>query len=249
MGKSLFCKLSEAHPNAISALQCQYRMCAGIMDLSNTLIYGNRLRCGSSEIANAQLNLSFVNPIDPWLQEILDPKKPVIFINTDSLSAFESRHDKIVNNPTEAYIVSKVTRELLDRGVLAKEIGIITPYNSQADLIQRVFDSGVEIHTVDRYQGRDKDCIILSFVRSNEFSRINASSLLGDWHRINVALTRAKKKLIMVGSCRTLSKVPLLNLLLEKVTESGHIFNLSGKDVQPLMELKKCSSMIQKLNF
>lgn len=46
----------------------------------------------------------------------------------------------------------KVTRELLDRGVLAKEIGIITPYNSQADLIQRVFGSEVEIHTVDRYQ-------------------------------------------------------------------------------------------------
>lgn len=46
----------------------------------------------------------------------------------------------------------KVTRELLDRGVLAKEIGIITPYNSQADLIQRVFCSEVEIHTVDRYQ-------------------------------------------------------------------------------------------------
>lgn len=45
-------------------------MCAGIMDLSNALIYGNRLRCGSSEIANAQLNLSFVNPIDPWLQEV-----------------------------------------------------------------------------------------------------------------------------------------------------------------------------------
>lgn len=96
MGKSLFCKLSEAHPSAISALQCQvyefrffnifcifytfilsskicflqYRMCAGIMDLSNALIYGNRLCCGSSEIANAQLNLSFVNPIVPWLQEV-----------------------------------------------------------------------------------------------------------------------------------------------------------------------------------
>ncbi|KAK7266872.1 hypothetical protein RIF29_19530 [Crotalaria pallida] len=58
MGVSLFCRLSEAHPQAISALQIQYSMCQSIMDLSNALIYGYRLRCGSSEIADAKLEFS-----------------------------------------------------------------------------------------------------------------------------------------------------------------------------------------------
>jgi DNA replication ATP-dependent helicase Dna2 len=116
----------------------------------------------------------------------------------------------------------------------SKDIGIITPYNSQASLIQHAIPTTpVEIHTIDKYQGRDKDCILVSFVRSREKPRSSASSLLGDWHRINVALTRAKKKLIMVGSQRTLSRVPLLMLLLNKVKEQSGILNLLPGDLKP----------------
>ncbi|CAI0417839.1 unnamed protein product, partial [Linum tenue] len=67
-------------------------------------------------------------------------------------------------------------------------------------------------------------CIIVSFVRSGQYPGSHSSSLLGDWHRINVAITRAKKELIMVGSCRTLLKVPLLKLLVENVEEQAGIF-------------------------
>ncbi|CAI0528567.1 unnamed protein product [Linum tenue] len=88
-----------------------------------------------------------------------------------------------------------------------------------------------------KYQGRDKDCIMVSFVRSAENPRSYSSSLLGDWHRINVAITRAKKKLIMVGSRRTLSKVPLLKLLVEKVEEQSGILNLSSDHIS-LQELE-----------
>lgn len=99
MGISLFCRLSEAHPQAISALQSQvsliselphfpsysdtlgigkllkvlymqYRMCQGIMELSNALIYGDRLRCGSSEIANGKLNFSRLKSCSSWLNEV-----------------------------------------------------------------------------------------------------------------------------------------------------------------------------------
>ncbi|KAL6964899.1 DNA replication ATP-dependent helicase/nuclease jhs1 [Sarracenia purpurea var. burkii] len=69
MGVSLFCRLSEAHPQAISALQSQYRMCASIMDLSNALIYGNRLRCGSIEVENAKLVFTSSKYISSWLKE------------------------------------------------------------------------------------------------------------------------------------------------------------------------------------
>lgn len=133
-----------------------------------------------------------------------------------------------------------VTKKLVERGVEGTDIGIITPYNSQANLIREAVSASVEIHTVDKYQGRDKDCILVSFVRSTETPRSYSSSLLGDWHRINVAITRAKKKLIMVGSCRTLSTVPLLKLLIEKIEEKSGILNISKKDVN-LKQLKRCS--------
>ncbi|PIA50019.1 hypothetical protein AQUCO_01300626v1 [Aquilegia coerulea] len=243
MGTSLFCRLSEAHPQAISALQSQYRMCAGIMELSNALIYGNRLRCGSSEIADAKLKFVSALYNTPWIKEVLNPNRSVVLVNTDMLPALEVREHKTVNNPTEAYIVAEITEELVNKGIVEEEIGIITPYNSQANVIRRVVrTTNVEIHTIDKYQGRDKDCILVSFVRSSENPRSCTSSLLGDWHRINVALTRAKKKLIMVGSCRTLSKVPLLKLLIEKVDEQMGILSISKKDINRF-GLKKCSQI------
>ncbi|THG01570.1 hypothetical protein TEA_023305 [Camellia sinensis var. sinensis] len=218
MGVSLFCRLSEAHPQAISALQNQYRMCASIMDLSNALIYGNRLRCGSSEVENAKLKY------------------------TNMLPALEAKDGKTLNNPVEANIIAEITEELVNKGIEMEDIGIITPYNSQANLIRHDVSSSVEIHTIDKYQGRDKDCILVSFVRSNDSPRNCISSLLGDWHRINVALTRAKKKLIMVGSCKTLSKVPLLKLLIGKVEEQLGILSVSKKDLAQ-RELKRCSQV------
>ncbi|XP_031092095.1 DNA replication ATP-dependent helicase/nuclease JHS1 isoform X1 [Ipomoea triloba] len=242
MAVSLFCRLSEAHPQAISALQSQYRMCKEIMELSNTLIYGNRLRCGSSEVENAKLTYSCSIAGPPWMKEVMNPNKPVIFINTDLLLAFETNDRKSLSNPIEAYIISEVSNKLLNTGISQEDIGIITPYNSQADLIRQAVSTSVEIHTIDKYQGRDKDCILVSFVRSNENPKSSVSTLLGDWHRINVALTRAKKKLIMVGSCATLSKVPLPKLLIETIEQQGGIFSVGKNDIRHCkVGIKRCS--------
>ncbi|XP_024627209.1 DNA replication ATP-dependent helicase/nuclease JHS1 isoform X2 [Medicago truncatula] len=239
MGMSLFCRLSEAHPQAISALQSQ-----GIMDLSNALIYGDRLRCGTSEIANAKLEFSGLNCSLPWLENVLNPRRPVIFIDTDMLPALEERDHKIVNNPIEAHIIAEVAKELVKNGIGGENIGIITPYNSQANLIRHATCiTSLEIHTIDKYQGRDKDCILVSFVRSCENPTSCVASLLGDWHRINVALTRAKRKLIMVGSRKTLLKVPLLKLLIKKVEEQSGILNVSKKDIYSKGELIRCSQI------
>ncbi|KAH1038868.1 hypothetical protein J1N35_040611 [Gossypium stocksii] len=242
MGMSLFCRLSEAHSHAIAPLQSQYRMCKSIMELSNALIYGDRLRCGSPEIANAKLK--FTKPIScsSWLKIVLNPSKPVIFVNTDMLPALEARDQKTVNNPMEAYIVAEITDGLVNNGIEGKDIGIITPYNSQASFIRHACKASVETHTIDRYQGRDKDCILVSFVRSNENPRSCSASLLADWHRINVALTRPKKKLIMVGSWRTLSKVPMLKLLIDTIDEQSGILSLSNDDFNhQTWALQRCS--------
>ncbi|XP_040968451.1 DNA replication ATP-dependent helicase/nuclease JHS1 isoform X1 [Gossypium hirsutum] len=242
MGISLFCRLSEAHSHAIAPLQSQYRMCQSIMELSNALIYGDRLRCGSPEIANAKLK--FTKPIScsSWLKIVLNPSEPVIFVNTDMLPALEARDQKTVNNPMEAYIIAEITDGLVNNGIEGKDIGIITPYNSQASFIRHTCKASVETHTIDRYQGRDKDCILVSFVRSNVNPRSCSASLLADWHRINVALTRPKKKLIMVGSWRTLSKVPMLKLLIDKIDEQSGILSLSNDDFNHrTLALQRCS--------
>ncbi|ONK72257.1 uncharacterized protein A4U43_C04F17470 [Asparagus officinalis] len=248
MSISLFCRLSEAHPQAISALQCQYRMCSAIMELSNTLIYGNRLHCGSSAIANAKLKFSDAASSSLWLKQVLNPDKPVIFINTgQSCRSVACIRGEGAKNCKQSKRSLYCLRELVKRDIPHDEIGIITPYNSQTNLIRHLLDASVEINTIDKYQGRDKDCILLSFVRSSENPGAYNSSLLGDWHRINVSITRAKKKLIMVGSCRTLSKVPLLKLLIDKVDEQGGLFCISNEDVWQVAELKKCSQTTAKL--
>ncbi|XP_030549255.2 DNA replication ATP-dependent helicase/nuclease JHS1 isoform X3 [Rhodamnia argentea] len=241
LGISLFCRLSEVHPQAISTLQSQYRMCQGIMQLANALIYGDRLRCGSSDVANAKLNFA-KKLYTSWLKEVLEPGTPVVFLNTDLLPAFEEKDHKTLKNPIEACIIGKIAEELVESGIEEEDIGIITPYNSQAGLLRdAVCRTSVEIHTIDKYQGRDKDCILVSFVRSNKEGNHCNSSLLGDWHRINVALTRAKKKLIMVGSLGTLSKLPLLKLLIENVDKQSGILSLSKEDFSHTECLKRCS--------
>jgi hypothetical protein len=73
--------------------------------------------------------------------------------------------------------------------------------------------SETETSTVDGFQGRDKDCILISFVRSNE--RYHTGDLLKDWHRVNVAFTRAKKKLLLIGSESTLRVLPLFRILFD----------------------------------
>ncbi|KAE8661669.1 DNA replication helicase dna2 isoform 2 [Hibiscus syriacus] len=163
-------RLSEAHPQAIAPLQSHYRMCQSIMELSNALIYGDRLRCGSPEIANVKLK--FTKPIScsPWLK-------------TAALEARDQRSDGSLYNCRGG---------LVNNGIEGKDIGIITPYNSRANLIRHACKASVETHTIDRYQGRDKDCILVSFVRSTENPRNCTTSLLADWHRINISLTRPK---------------------------------------------------------
>ncbi len=93
---------------------------------------------------------------------------------------------------------------LLGCGLQEQELGILSPYRSQLRLIQQTLGHrpGLDVLTVDKYQGRDKACIVLSFARSNDQER--TGELLKDWRRINVALTRAKHKLVLIGSRRTL---------------------------------------------
>lgn len=133
-------------------------------------------------------------------------------MNTDSCPALEERSiGDIVQNPTEAVLVRQIVTSLIAASVPASSIGVISILRSQLKLITQEIQphvsytdfSALEMHTADKYQGRDKDVIVISLARSNETQSVG--ELLKDWRRINVAFTRAKKKLLIIGSKSTIS--------------------------------------------
>lgn len=224
MDVSLFRRLSEAHPGAIQHLSFQYRMNADIMLLANRLIYGNKLKCGSFQVATNQLPIKIgaydqCDPI-PWPFDVLKNAQGVTFLNTDTMGiASESRAGvssssgrRRMENYVEAVLIAGLIEVMIRGGINTEDIAVISPFHAQVSLIQSQLkllsrDSspsveGVEVSTIDKYQGKDKDVILVSFVRCNPEKRVG--ELLADWRRINVALTRAKQKLLLVGSLSTL---------------------------------------------
>jgi DNA replication ATP-dependent helicase Dna2 len=149
----------------------------------------------------------------------------VIFINTDTIPhSQESSTAETIQNSTECKIVCQILANLLSHGASSKQIGILSFYNSQLQIIKSEipeFCNDLELLTIDKSQGRDKECIIVSFVRSN--TEGNGGNLLQDWRRINVLLTRAKRKLVLVGSKSTLRNVPILDQLLSLLQDQSQI--------------------------
>ena len=106
-------------------------------------------------------------------------------------------------NPLEAALVVRKVTALLAAGVKASDIGVITPYSAQVRFLrEEMKQPDVEINSVDGFQGREKEVIIISLVRSNIEGEIG---FLGDTRRMNVALTRARRKLIVIGDSATIT--------------------------------------------
>lgn len=117
---------------------------------------------------------------------------------------------------------------LCGAGLPASEVGVISPYRAQVALLTRRLAArglgDVETLTIDRAQGRDKTVVVVSLVRNNV--QREAGRLLADWRRINVALTRAKCKLVVVGSAATVQSVPIFQTLVTMASERGWIVHL-----------------------
>ncbi|KAI9456742.1 AAA domain-containing protein [Russula earlei] len=219
---SLFRRLSEAHPHAVVELTQQYRMNADIMLLSNKLVYDDHLSCGNQKVANQSL----IIPNHTFIQDVHVPTLPSVFVNTDDVPARESHVGDLVQNVTEALLVQQFTECLIGSGIGAEQIGVVALYRQQIKLLSYLLRSqpSVEILTADRSQGRDKDCIIMSMVRSNEEGTIG--DLVKDWRRMNVAFTRARSKLVIFGSRSTLTRTPLLESFFKLMESEGWIFRL-----------------------
>ncbi|XP_037603168.1 DNA replication ATP-dependent helicase/nuclease DNA2 [Sebastes umbrosus] len=243
MDESLFKRL-ELHSEAVVQLNVQYRMNRQIMSLSNSLMYEGRLECGSERTATALLTLPFLLSVQSeltshsetpphhdlaWIQAMLLPSNPVCFLDCSMVPALESVEQGGVSNHTEAALIHKLLSLLIKAGCKPSDIGVIAPYRQQLKSISALLQSsaftGVEVNTVDRYQGRDKSLIIFSFVRSTA-EEGNLGELLKDWRRLNVAITRAKHKLLMVGSVTTLRRYAPVEKLLNHLQQENMIIHL-----------------------
>ena len=226
LGTSLFARLCELHPDtAVCELGIQYRMCSDVMLFSNTLVYNNKLRCASEGVALSALAVKRVDENSlKFVKRCLSPASKVVFLDTSSLGerSFECSTSTSISNPLECKIVNILCKQLLEAGVKEKDIGVMTPYNGQIDLLGEQLPQDIELLTADRYQGRDKPCIILSFTRSNKDRKVG--NLLADINRLNVALTRAKSKLIMIGNTDTLRADDLLGSMIDIAQKKSWIY-------------------------
>jgi ATP-dependent RNA/DNA helicase IGHMBP2 len=214
--RTLFEKCIQRHPQTAVMLQTQYRMHEDIMRFSARYFYDNKLLADSS-VATALLEAGIV---------------PFDFIDTAGCGFTEAQDPETLSryNEEEAQLLTKqVERLILHVGAenWKYTIGIITPYSAQVERLIRLAEASEElstlaslitINTVDAFQGQEREVIAISLVRSNEKSEVG---FLGDIRRVNVAMTRAKKKLIMVGDSATLGSHPFYLELLEYVQEMG----------------------------
>ncbi|MFT5299442.1 MAG: ATP-dependent RNA/DNA helicase IGHMBP2 [Mariniblastus sp.] len=178
-------------------LTVQYRMHREIMDFSSGQFYDGALVAHDSVVEHKLADLEGVESND-FTNEI------VTFIDTAGAGWEEELEPNGLSkrNPQEAELVLKKVALLLESGLEAKDIAVIAPYAAQVRLLRDRFEGrGLEIDTVDGFQGREKEAVIISLVRSNHENEIG---FLADRRRMNVALTRARRKLLVVGDSATL---------------------------------------------
>ncbi len=199
---TLFDRLKDLLPaSAQTLLRVQYRMHEEIMRFPSDAFYEGRLIADESVRTHVAAELPGVAPSDLT-------SRPLTYVDTAGAGYDETWNEMLESreNKGEAELAVKLLYELLGSGIKAKDAAILTPYVAQAKLLKTlVREPGLEIGSVDGFQGREKEAVILSLVRSNEGGQIG---FLGDMRRLNVAITRARRCLIVVGDSATIGRHP-----------------------------------------
>jgi superfamily I DNA and/or RNA helicase len=214
-GVSLLERLARRFGDTVTRrLDVQYRMHAQIMDFSSREFYDGALRAHPDVAAHRLCDLAGVaaNPLT---------EATVQFIDTAGAGYDEELEPdgESRRNPQEAELVARKVRALLDAGVAPRDVAVIAPYAAQVRRLRELLPvAGLEIDSVDGFQGREKEAVVLSLVRSNAEGEIG---FLADVRRTNVALTRARRKLLVVGDSATLSALPFYQRLFEYFESIG----------------------------
>ncbi|KAJ7628342.1 P-loop containing nucleoside triphosphate hydrolase protein [Roridomyces roridus] len=205
---TLFDRLEKMYGSSIKRmLQVQYRMHADICAFPSATLYSSKLTSSPSVEARLLLDLpeTHVDSADDE-KEILGT--PVVFFDTAGCEYFERTEgdgdEGSKCNENEATVVKNWVDKLIGAGVQPTQIAVISPYQAQVtlltSLIRPQYGPELEIGTVDGMQGREKDAVIISLVRSNETREVG---FLKEKRRLNVAMTRAKRHLCVVGDSAT----------------------------------------------
>ena len=204
LGHTLMQTIVKNKPDTVSLLKLQYRMNDEIMRFSSEWFYGGMLQ-SAPEVK---------------YRSILDFDTPIEWINTEGLDCNEEfigeNYGRINKSEAELAIeqlrgyITKIGRErFLDERI---DVGMISPYKAQVQYLRRLvrndaffkpYRQAITINTVDGFQGQERDVILISLVRANEEGQIG---FLNDLRRMNVAITRARMKLIILGDASTLTR-------------------------------------------
>jgi superfamily I DNA and/or RNA helicase len=193
------------HPEAVVLLEEQYRMHTAIMSYSSGVFYADRLKAHPSVASHL----------------LFEGDGPLAFVDTAGCGFDEKPEGSGLANPEEAaFLIKHVTRlvnELSGRFGQDSEfptIAIISPYRNQVHLLQelllhssvlRRYTHKITVNTIDSFQGQERDIVYIGMTRSNADNKIG---FLSDIRRMNVAMTRARKKLVVIGDSSTLSRLP-----------------------------------------
>ncbi|POS76833.1 hypothetical protein DHEL01_v204781 [Diaporthe helianthi] len=207
---TLFDRLLELHgPSIKRMLTTQYRMHDKIMRFPSDQLYESKL------IAADAVQDRLLKDLPYDVEVCDDTTEPLIFIDTQG-GDFPEKEDEedtpknakaslrgdSKSNEMEALLVKQHVRALVDAGVKTDDIAVVTPYNAQLSTLKEEFP-GIELGSVDGFQGREKEAIIVSLVRSNSNGEVG---FLGEKRRLNVAMTRPKRSLTIIGDSETVQK-------------------------------------------
>ncbi|KAK6948332.1 hypothetical protein Daesc_010098 [Daldinia eschscholtzii] len=220
---TLFDRLLKLHGSSIKRmLTTQYRMHEKIMRFPSDELYESRL------VAADAVKERLLRDLPYEVQDTEDTSEPVIFIDTqggDYPEKNEEEEDKegkdgkgggkkgsirslfgeSKSNEMEAALVKQHVKKLVEAGVRPEDIAVVTPYNAQLGLLAPLKETfpGIELGSVDGFQGREKEAVIVSLVRSNPEGEVG---FLSEKRRLNVAMTRPKRSLVVVGDSETVRR-------------------------------------------
>ncbi|XP_070687490.1 DNA-binding protein SMUBP-2 isoform X2 [Pempheris klunzingeri] len=204
--------------SVVRMLTVQYRMNSAIMDWASKEMYQGRLRAHSSVERHLLKDLPGVSCVE-------ETSTPLLLIDTAGcgLSEMEVTDEQSKGNQGEVDIVELHIKALTDAGLKAKDIAVIAPYNLQVDLLRQKLSARhpeLEIKSVDGFQGREKEAVVLSLVRSNRKGEVG---FLAEDRRINVAVTRARRHIAVVCDTQTVQNHAFLKSLVNHMSEFGEV--------------------------
>ncbi|KAL1787993.1 DNA-binding protein SMUBP-2 [Sigmodon hispidus] len=219
LSRSLMERLAEKHgAGVVRMLTVQYRMHQAITRWASEAMYHGQLTAHPSVAGHLLKDL-------PGVADTEDTGVPLLLIDTAGcgLSELDEGDNQSKGNPGEVRLVSLHIQALVDAGVRAGDIAVIAPYNLQVDLLRQSLSSKhpeLEIKSVDGFQGREKEAVILTFVRSNRKGEVG---FLAEDRRINVAVTRARRHVAVICDSRTVNNHAFLKTLVNYFTEHGEV--------------------------